>query len=399
MVTEPHKVIFHIDMDAFFASIEQRDNPDLKCKPVIVGALPGNRGVVSAASYEARKYGIHSAMPINQAYSRCPQGVYLKPRMNVYTAVSGEVMTILRSFSPVIEQVSVDEAFMDMSGTRKLLGPPRKAAEMLSKRIREKLNLTASIGIAPNKFLAKLASDMNKPCGITDAPFDAESIIRWLAPLPVSRIWGVGTKTRQALEPLGVTTIADLQGLSAEQLQKRFGKGGIDLYYLCRGIDYRDVDVHDTIKSISREHTFSRDSFDKEEWRRTLLSLSGDVAKQARQEQVAGRTVFITFRTPDFKRYTRQTTLALPTDLAKHLYENALLLLEKESAGLASLRLLGVGITNFDSGIQTELFGGDAETGTWSASEKAMDMITERFGDCAIMRGAEIRGTKKKKPV
>ncbi len=178
MSDNQNKIIFHIDMDAFFASIEQRDNPELKGKPVIVGALPGNRGVVSAASYEARKYGIHSALPVSQAYKRCPQGSYLRPRMRIYANVSKEVMAILHSFSPNIEQISIDEAFMDMTGTQKLWGEPQKAAKTLIKQIKEQLDLTASVGIAPNKFLAKVASDMNKPNGITLVPFKQDKIIQ-----------------------------------------------------------------------------------------------------------------------------------------------------------------------------------------------------------------------------
>ena len=397
MAREDNKVFFHIDMDAFFSSIEQRDNPEYKGKPVIVGAQPGMRGVVSAASYEARKYGIHSAMPISQAYSRCPHGIYLRPRMQVYAKTSKEIMAILRSFSPRIEQISIDEAFMDMSGTQKLWGPPKNAAATLAKQIYNTVQLTASIGIAPNKFLAKLASDMNKPSGITEVPFNTEEIVAWLAPLDVSKIWGVGIKSRQALAALGIRSISELQKIPLKELQKRFGKQGTSLYNLCRGIDLRDIEGYEKAKSISREHTFNKDSFDTEEWRRTLLSLSGDVGKRARKAGQKGKTVVLTYRTPDFKRYTRHATLDRPTNLSKLIYENACMLLGKEIPRLKGLRLIGVGITNFDTAIQTDLFENGTATRAWNASEEAMDIISKRYGKDAILRAREITERKKKK--
>ncbi len=384
-------------MDAFFASIEQRDNPELRGKPVIVGALPGNRGVVSAASYEARKYGIHSALPISQAYARCPHGFFVRPRMQVYSQVSKEVIAILRTFTPRIEQISIDEAFMDMSGTEKLWGNPVPAAETLKEKIRNVLDLTASIGIAPNKFLAKLASDMHKPDGITEAPFKPEAVISWLAPLEVSRIWGVGKKTQLALFDLGIRSIGDLQKLSGRELEKRFGKQGLSLYNLCRGIDSRVLEEPGKAKSISREHTFNTDSFDRDEWRRVILTLARDVARRARKAQQKGRTICLTFRTPDFKRHTRQATVEHATHLAKQIYEQSCVLLEKELPRLKSLRLIGVGITNFEDTLQTELFDDEKKIKIWNASEQAMDVIAERFGSDAIFRAREMHKKKAKR--
>jgi DNA polymerase-4 len=380
-------------MDAFFASIEQRDDPSLKGKPVIVGALPGNRGVVAAASYEARKFGIHSAMPINQAYTRCPHGVFLRPRMQVYAAVSQQVCTILESYSPQIEQVSIDEAFMDMTGTRKLWGPPLKAARSLAQAIKSSLCLTASIGIAPNRFCAKIASDLNKPDGITEVPFAPEEIIRWLAPMDVSRIWGVGKKTSMYLNSLGIRLIGDLQQLSTEQLERRFGKSGLGLYDLCRGVDSREVAQQEKMKSISREHTFNTDSYDKQEWSRTIMTLARDVAQRTRREGLKGRTIFLTFRTPDFQRHTRQTTLSRSTNLAKHIFEHTQTLLSREFPRIKGIRLIGVGICNFEEELQTDLFGNPPEVEAWNASETAMDRIAERFGENAI-RGREVKATR-----
>ena len=348
------RIIFHIDMDAFFASIEQRDMPDYRGRPLIVGAKPGTRGVVSAASYEARKFGVRSAMPISEAVRRCPEGVFVRPRMDAYSKESGEVMRILESFSPTIEQVSVDEAFLDMTGTEKLFGPPVKAARAMAERINKERGLTASIGIAPNKFLAKIASDMEKPRGIVVAPFDAQAIEAWLAPMPVGRIWGVGKKTEAVLRPMGIVIIEDLQKLSVEYLVSRFGKQGRDLFALCRGIDDREVSSGEEMKSISREHTFNVDSRDREAWKRKIFELSQDVARQARAAEVKGGTVVLIYRKSDFSKHTKRKPLATSTNAAKFIYEAGLALLDgiEERA----LRLIGVGITGLDNDEQTDLF-------------------------------------------
>lgn len=385
------KVIFHLDMDAFFASIEQRDNPSYRGKPVIVGAKPGGRGVVSAASYEARKYGVHSALPISIAYQRCPNGIYLTPSMNKYIAVSKQLMEILSSFTPLIEPLSVDEAFMDMSGTQKLFGTPKEAAELLRKKIKTELNLTGSCGVAPNKFLAKLASDINKPDGITEVPFDEKEIIKWLAPMKVSRIWGVGKKTEEQLSKAGIIIIEDLQKCSLEHLEYMFKeKAGHALYYLCRGIDNRNVHPLEEVKSVSREHTFKKDSSDVNEWKRTLLFLAREVAQRTRKKSLKGKTVTLTYRTSDFKRFSRQTGLNESTDLAKVIYEKAIFLLNKELDKLSYLRLIGLGISGFEENIQQNLFSESENTKQWQASEKAMDDISKKFGKDTIFRGGEL---------
>ncbi len=385
------KVIFHLDMDAFFASIEQRDNPSYRGKPVIVGAKPGGRGVVSAASYEARKFGVHSALPISIAYQRCPHGIFITPGMNKYLNVSKKLMQILNSFTPLIEPLSVDEAFMDMSGTQKLFGPPREAAQLLRKKIKEELNLTGSCGIAPNKFLAKLASDINKPDGITEVPFNEKEIISWLAPMKVSRIWGVGKKTEEQLSRAGITKIGDLQQCSLEQLENMFKeKSGSALYYLCRGIDNRAVHPPEEVKSVSREHTFKKDSSDVKEWKSTLLFLAREVAQRTRKKGLKGRTVTLTYRTSDFKRFSRQTGLSESTDLAKVIYEKATQLLDKELGRLSYLRLIGLGISGFDQNIQQNLFSETENIKQWQASEKAMDDISQKFGKDTIFRGGEL---------
>jgi DNA polymerase IV len=390
----PEKIIMHVDMDAFFASIEQRDNPQWKGKPLIVGAQPGNRGVVSAASYEARKFGIHSAMPINQAYQLCPSGIFVFPQMNAYAAESERLLEIFLSFSPLVERISIDEAFIDMSGTEKLWGNSRLAAETIAKRIRIDRSLTCSIGIAPNKFLAKLASDCNKPNGITETPFEPEKIKSWLSPMPISRLWGVGKIIEKTLGSIGIHTFKDMQGLSKEQLTKRFGAGGARFYDLCRGIDTREVTLPETAKSISREYTFNQDSSDPLAWKSILLNLSDDVARQARKERLKGRTVFFTYRKSDFSRHTRRSTLNIPTNISHDIYGIATQLLEKVSKSIKKFRLIGVGLTNFSNVMQTNLFEQADKSHAWELSEAARDAIEKKFGDKSIFRASETQGSK-----
>jgi DNA polymerase-4 len=392
-MTPPQRIIFHVDMDAFFTSVEQRDNPQYRGKPVIVGAQPGKRGVVSAASYEARKFGVHSAMPINEAYNRCPLGIFVTPRMGAYSEASQKIMEIFSLFSPDVEQISVDEAFIDMSGTEKLFGTPIEAAKKISDQIKTEQHLTASIGIAPNKFLSKIASDVHKPDGITIVPSDPEQIIQWLAPINVQKIWGVGKKSASILQSIGVTQIGDLQALSLEYLIQRFGKHGAALYYLCRGIDERPVAEDVDIKSISREHTFDVDSRSKEEWKRTLFLLCQDVAKRARHHGVKGSTVVLSWRRPDFSRHSRRMPLQLPTCAAKPLYEQILVLLDQLRE--PALRLIGVGITGLGCEFQTDLFSNQSGAETWEKSEHVLDDIKSRFGANSISKGLEI-GLKKK---
>jgi DNA polymerase IV len=389
-----HRTIFHIDMDAFFASVEQRDFPSYRNKPVIVGAKVGTRGVVSAASYEARRFGIHSAMPIGEAFRRCPDGLFVQPRMAVYEAVSAQLMTIFAQFSPVIEQVSVDEAFLDMTGSDRLFGTPLERARLIAQTIKKKQRLTASIGIAPNKFCAKIASDLNKPDGITVCPDEPSQIMAWLSPMAVGKIWGVGKQTASVLTHMGIQTIGDLQQLSLTTLTDRFGKSGGSLYYLSRGIDDRPVSAAIAAKSISREYTFMTDSADRKEWQSTIFALSQDIAHRARKQGVKGTTVFITYRCPDFTRHTRQQTLYPPTNVARFIFEGALNLLDAVSEH--KLRLIGVGISGLDTPVQTDLFEEVTSRKRLECSEKAVDALTDRFGNAIIKKGRELEQVKRK---
>ncbi|MFP4164053.1 MAG: DNA polymerase IV [Chitinispirillaceae bacterium] len=392
-MNSPKRLIFHIDMDAFFASVEQRDFPQYRGRPVIVGAKPGTRGVVSASSYEARRFGVRSAMPIAEAYRRCPQGVFVEPRMDAYSSASAEIMSILGSFSPQLEQISVDEAFLDMSGSERLFGSPLETARLISDAVRKEQKLTASIGIAPNKFLAKIASDFKKPDGITLTPFDQQGICEWLAPLGVGKLWGVGKKSLETFHSMGIRTVCDLQQLSLDLLASRFGKNGAGLYYLCRGIDERPVAGGEAAKSISREHTFNTDSRDKDEWKRVLLSLSQDVARRARKAGVKGSTVVLTYRRPDFSRHSKRLKLPFSTDLSKIIYEHGIHILDQLQEDC--LRLIGIGIVDFRENQQIDLFSSTEDTQALEATERAVDKVISRFGKKCILKGAEASDRKR----
>jgi DNA polymerase IV len=382
------RIIFHIDMDAFFASVEQRDNPAWRGKPVIVGARPGMRGVVSAASYEARVFGVRSAMPISEAVRRCPNGIFVQPHMDTYGRESREVMAILERFSPLLEQISVDEAFLDMSGTEKLFGTPFQTASRIAACISKKLRLTASIGIAPNKFLAKIASDLDKPRGITLSPFEGKDIEAWLAPMPVGRIWGIGKKTDQVLAGKGIITVGDLQQCTPSFLNRLFGNQGEHLHALCRGRDDRPVAEGGDAKSVSREHTFNVDSGDRDAWKQVLFSLSQDVARRSRREGLKGHTVVLVYRCTDFSRHSKRMPLAYPTNVAKFIYESALVLLDQVRE--RALRLIGVGLTGFDEALQTDLFAGDKAITAIEKTEAVVDALAEKFGDSIIGKGREM---------
>jgi DNA polymerase-4 len=387
------RVIFHVDMDAFYASIEQRENPSYRGKPVIVGATPGKRGVVSTASYEARKFGIHSAMPINEAYSRCPTGIFVQPQMGLYEKVSKQIFDLFGRFTPLVEPISVDEAFLDMTGTEKLFGPMDQASKLISDALKQEQNLTGSIGVAPNKFLAKVASDCNKPDGITIVPFDRDGILEWMAPLGVNRIWGVGKKSAVVLQTLGIYTIGDLQRVSLDELIRYFGKSGNALFSLCRGIDDRPVAIGDGAKSISREITFEKDSSDRQQWRQVVYELAQDIAQRARHSNVKGATVVLTWRLPDFSRHSKRMTMAQPTNVAKVIVEQALALME--SVHERALRLIGVGITGLTNEEQLDLFAGNDGQERLEVSEMTADTIRSRYGIESLRKGREIKAGEK----
>ena len=380
------RCILHIDMDAFFAAVEQLDFPELRGKPVVVGADPKGgkgRGVVSTCSYEARVFGIRSAMPISEAYRRCPHAAFVFPRGKRYAQVSRQIMALLHDYSPDVEPLSIDEAFLDISSTQKLYGSAQALAHDLKQRIRAETQLTASVGIAPNKFIAKIASDLGKPDGLVIVQ---ESEIRdFLRPLDISRLWGVGKKTLPLLTELGIRTIGDLAAFSRVELHKRFGEAGLHFYRLANGIDDRPVSACSAAQSISKEVTFDRDLDDAATLIDTLRFLCNELAHEMRRHHYRGRTVTLKIRLHDFSTFSRSKTLSAPVDHFEELFENVRMLFERFDRRGSAVRLLGVGVANLESGReQLDLFAPDERRS--HKVDQVMDRIREKFGDGAITR-------------
>jgi DNA polymerase IV len=373
--------ILHVDLDAFFAAVEQRDRPELRGKPVIVGGGgPNDRGVVSAASYEARRYGVRSAMPLRTAAALCPEGIFLPVNGRLYAAASRQVMAVLRRFTPLIEQVSIDEAFIDVSGTDGLFGTGEEVAHQIKAAIRDETGLTASVGVASNRLVAKIASDLRKPDGLVVVPRGDEAA--FLAALPIERLWGVGPSTRRALADYGVRTIGDLAALPDDLLRRRFGRHGPELAARARGIGDSEVGGHEPAKSVSQEHTFDVDTADWEVVERTLLALSEGVAGRLRADGLRCATVTVKIRDSDFVTITRQRRLADPTDATEVIWQTAVGLTRREVHGMR-VRLLGVGGSGLSDRQQLLLF--EADDRERKATE-AIDSIRQRFGPRAIRR-------------
>ena len=342
---ERERKILHVDMDAFYASVEQRDRPELRGKPVIVGGRPEERGVVAAASYEARRYGIHSAMPTARALRLCPQAVLLKPRMGYYRRISQRIREIFRSYTPLVEPLSLDEAFLDVTGSERLFGPAEEIGQEIQKRIFQELGLMCSVGVGPNKFLAKLASAHKKPNGFT--VIRPEDVERFLWDLPVEKLWGVGPATARKLRAMGLQTVGDLRRVPQEELARRFGRWGLRLWERARGRDDRPVVPEREPKSLSRETTFPRDVYDDRALERVLARLVREVVEDLRGEERRARTVQIKVRFADFTTITRQRTLPEPTDSLRAIQEAARRLLrERVERKGRGVRLLGVGVSN-----------------------------------------------------
>ncbi len=400
--------IIHLDMDAFYASVEVLDDPTLKGKPVIVGGSE-RRGVVCAASYEARKFGVHSAQPVATARRLCPQGVFLPVRMERYKEMSDRVFEIFRRFTPVVEELSIDEAFLDVSSSVRLFGTPEAIARKIRAAVKAETGLTVSAGVAGNKLAAKIASDLNKPDGLTVVPRGRER--EFLAPLPAGRLWGVGKVTRAALESLGVRTIGELSRLPKETLSRKFGKSGLHLHELSLGIDDREVETEREAKSIGREDTYPEDLRDLEPIRRELLSLATRVASRLRREGVKGRTVTLKVKYHDFTLVTRAVTLPAATADGGEIYGRILKLLEKTAAGRRPVRLLGISLSGLEGEAvpavmgkaeQLPLFGKPPGKGIPARGpdpprgrpvdpakkerlNKAVDRIREKYGDGGIV--------------
>ncbi len=385
------RVIAHIDMDAFYASVEVLDDPSLKGKPVIVGG-DMKRGVASAASYEARAFGVHSAMPLFQARRLCPNGVFLPVRMERYVEISRVVMKCLGEFSPLVEQVSVDEAFVDLTGTGNLFGDPERAARSMKARIVERTSLTCSVGVSVSKLVAKIASDMNKPDGLTIVP--PSEMRRFLDALPVKKVPGIGGKSAEELAKLGISRVGDIAKYSPARLEERFGKFGSWLFEIAGGAEGAPVEPYTAPKSVSAEDTLDEDTADEAIVKRCLLEQAGRVGKRLREEGFRGRTVTLKLKHHDFRQITRSSTLAEPTQLGETIYHEALRLLAVYNLR-SKVRLVGLGVSNLEpldapgAPEQMSLFG--ASKGAeekWAKVERAADEIERRFGRGAVKRGS-----------
>lgn len=384
-MTGQMRSILHVDMDAFFAAIEQLDHPELRGRPVLVGH-DGPRGVVSTASYEARPFGCRSAMPMAVAKRLCPQAVIVPVRGRRYREMSQKLLAILGDYSPLVEPISIDEAFVDLTGTVRLHGPAERVAATIQQRIRSELKLTGSIGVAPNKFLAKLASDLNKPDGLTIITPDNVDAV--LCPLPISRIWGIGPKTAARLASMNLRTIGDLRRLPREWFIDRFGEDGERFYNLAFGIDSRPVTPDDQARSIGQEHTFGEDVIHAETLRAVLLSQVEDVGWRLRRAGLKAQGVRLKLRYGDFKTISRSDTLPAPTHSTDALWEATLPLFDTWARdAFQPVRLIGMTATGLGAGGgQLGLF--DQPTAERrSRLDAAVDQINSKFGKASIHRG------------
>ena len=349
----PPRVVFHADLDAFYASVEQLDRPELRGKPVLVGGAPEGRGVVAACSYEARRYGVHSAMPMRTAVARCPGAVIVSPRFDRYREMSQRVFALLRDVTPLVEPASLDEAYMDVTEAASRT-PPETLARTLKARVRSDTGLSISIGVAGSKSVAKIASDLHKPDGLTIVSPGSEAA--FLAPLAIRKLGGIGPRTEERLKGHGVTTLGQLAARSDRWLAERFGKRGPELAAMARGQDQRPVVTSRAAKSVSAETTFARDISDAKELNGYLERLSERVAQRLQKSERAGRTITMKLRLADFTTFTRSVTLPMPVHSAEALLEAARALLLREIEPGRRFRLLGVGVSGFDTPGQPALF-------------------------------------------
>ena len=381
-------------MDAFYASVEQRDRPETRGRPVIVGADPRGRGVVSAASYEARRFGVHSAMPIGRAFRLCPEGVFLPVDMDKYAGVSREIMAVLAGFTPLVEPLSIDEAFLDVTASRALHGDGAVIAREIKAQIRAHVSLQASVGVASNKFVAKVASDLRKPDGLVVVEAGGEA--EFLAPLPVSRLWGVGRVTGAELEAMGIRTIGQLALTPAANLRARFGKHGPGLLALARGLDDRAVESNAQPKSMGAEETFERDTRDVELLRATLRGQSERVARELRAEGYAGRTVTLKLRFADFSTLTRRHTDD-PTQDGLAIYRRARALLDRIPLR-QPVRLIGLSVSSLGPAASGQLSLLEPAAERRERLARAMDRVTARFGEASLRPASVVREPRRPRP-
>jgi DNA polymerase-4 len=390
------RLVMHVDLDAFFAAVEQRDNPQWRGRPLVVGAEPGRRGVVATCSYEARRFGVHSAMPISEAARRLPPDtIYVRPSMDRYARASRQIMAVLETISPRVEKVSIDEAYLDVTGLERLVGPPEVIGRQTKERIREAVGLTASVGIGPNRLIAKLASDADKPDGLTVVR--PEKVSAFLDRMPLAVLRGVGAKTAPRLERLGLKTVGDVRRLSLEELRRHLGaQAGTQVHLQARGIADDQVNPASERKSISKETTFGEDVTDPAVLKDTLRWAAEEVGYLARHEQRKGLVVTLKIRFRPFETHTRSRTLKEPTANDVEIFRTAWALFQTESWADRPVRLIGVGISGWDEaqlGVQQDLFD-DSTPGPPPEQERldaTLDAIRDRFGRETIQRGLNRR--------
>jgi DNA polymerase IV len=375
--------IMHVDMDAFFVSVELRARPDLRGRPVIVG-FPAERSVVLSASYEARRFGVKSAMPMAVAYRLCPQATIIEPRHKLYYEVSGQLMAIFESITELVEPLSVDEAFLDVGGAIRRLGPPSEIGQLIRRRVAGELGITASVGIAASKFVAKIASTRCKPDGLL--LIRPEQTVPYLHSLPVNALWGVGGKTAEVLARMGIRTVADVAATPVSSLKKVLGATGEHVHRLSWGIDSRTVTPVRVEKSIGAEETFAADTADDALLHRELLRLSHRTAERLRASGLVARTVALKLRYADFSTVTRSRTVHTPLDSAQLIYAVAIQLLESLGSRPLTVRLVGVRAEQLEAAAQTSLqLSLDRRDDNWRAAEQALDKVAEKFGSKSVL--------------
>jgi len=389
------RTFFHVDMDAFFVSVEELYDPSLKGKPVVVGGRPNERGVVSAASYAARKFGVHSAMPLRTAYKLCPQAIFVDGHPDRYRDYSHKVYEVLTAFSPLVEMASIDEAYLDITGTERLYGPPLRAAHILHERMKQATSLNCSIGIAAARMVAKICSDQAKPNGILWVVPGHEAA--FLAPLDVRKVPGVGKVTEKNLHDLGIRKVGDLAKLDEAFLEERFGKWGLALAGKSRGLDaggWYDTEIgeEEGPKSISHEHTFSEDTADLEHIESTLARLSEMVGRRLREHGLEARTLQLKLRYSDFSTFTRAHTPPRATQLDTEIFEEIRELFQRNWKQGAKVRLLGVHASGWaEGGVQMDLLDGERHE-KWKGAMAAADRLRDKFGEKAVGLAAGMRG-------
>jgi DNA polymerase-4 len=394
MTTPPaaSRTILHVDMDAFYASVEQRDDPKLRGKPVIVGGA-SRRGVVLAASYEVRPFGVRSAMPMAEALRRAPHAIVVPPRRGRYEAASAQAFAIFRRYTPLVEPLSLDEAFLDVTASRALFGDGEATARAIKRDVRKELALPASAGIAPCKFAAKIASDLRKPDGLVVVP--TGGVAAFLAPLPVERMWGVGPKTAPRMRALGFSTIGDLARADEAELDRLFGAWGAHMGRLARGEDDRGVDPHGLARSIGAEETYEDDLVDPEAIRRTLLEHASRVARRLVRNDLSARTVVLKIKYSDFKLRTRRATLPEPVQDTDAIYKAAADLLDRVPLASRRVRLTGVSVGGLEPGGPPILLIPDLQSDRRQRVEELSVRIAQRFGDEHVVMRATLLETKR----